>query len=448
MKKNITYSLIVVLFAVVIVVVISSYKKKKEAEAVETYTLLARTGPSAAGADWELTKQNAQKLMQTLQTKPGDAKTMIGIASLFIQEARVTGNYTYYDKAALKYVNDVLAKDASNFDALTLKSLIYLSQHHFTDGLALAQKAHALNPYNAFVYGLITDGNVETGAYDSAVATAQRMVDIRPDIRSYSRVSYLREIYGDYPGAIEAMQMAVDAGAAGEESTEWARIQLGHLYENTGDLANAEMQYSIALEKRADYPYAIAGLARIATAKKDYNKAIALYTHADSLIDDMNIKEALADVYSLSGNKQKADDEMKTVIGGLSATAESGNKDENIGHYADKELAYAYIKTENYDKALEHALLEYNRRPNNIDANEAVAWAYYCKGDYAKASGYIKTAMQTGSKNPTLLCHAGLIYNKTGDRAAAKTALAAALMSSPNIDPLLKEQSAAVLNSL
>ena len=53
------------------------------------------------------------------------------------------------------------------------------------------------------------------------------MVDIRPDIRSYSRVSYLREIYGDYPGAIEAMKMAVDAGVAGDEATEWARIQLG-----------------------------------------------------------------------------------------------------------------------------------------------------------------------------------------------------------------------------
>ncbi len=42
-----------------------------------------------------------------------------------------------------------------------------------------------------------------------------RMVSIRPDIRSYSRISYLREIHGDIPGAIEAMELAVEAGAPG-----------------------------------------------------------------------------------------------------------------------------------------------------------------------------------------------------------------------------------------
>ncbi len=51
-------------------------------------------------------------------------------------------------------------------------------------------------------------------------------------------------------GAIAAMQMAVEAGYPGDEATEWARIQLGHLYENTGDLKSAEMHYTIALEER------------------------------------------------------------------------------------------------------------------------------------------------------------------------------------------------------
>jgi hypothetical protein len=38
------------------------------------------------------------------------------------------------------------------------------------------------------------DGNVEMGNYDSAVAFADKMVALRPDLTSYSRVSYLREI--------------------------------------------------------------------------------------------------------------------------------------------------------------------------------------------------------------------------------------------------------------
>jgi hypothetical protein len=46
------------------------------------------------------------------------------------------------------------------------------------------------------------------------------------------------------------------------------------------------------------------------------------------------------------------------------------------------------------DKALEHALMEYNRRPNNIDVNETVAWVYYNLGDYNKAVQYISAALK------------------------------------------------------
>ena len=147
--------------------------------------------------------------------------------------------------------------------------------------------------------------NVELGNYFAAVKEADIMMSIRPDLRSYSRVSYLREIHGDYPGAIEAMKLAVDAGPPGDEATEWARIQLGKLYEISGDLKNAEMSYNISLQYRPGYAYAIAGLGRMATLAKEYNKAIAYYKQADSLVNDYSFKEDMADVYELAGQKDK-----------------------------------------------------------------------------------------------------------------------------------------------
>jgi len=144
------------------------------------------------------------------------------------------------------------------------------------------------------------------GNYKAAIENADKMVSIRPDMRSYSRISYLREIHGDYPGAIDAMKMAVDAGPPGDESTEWTRVQLGHLYENTGDLKSAEMSYLISLQYRPGYAYAIAGRARIAVAAGDYNKAIAYYQQADSLVNDYSFKDQLAELYSLTGQKTKA----------------------------------------------------------------------------------------------------------------------------------------------
>jgi tetratricopeptide (TPR) repeat protein len=444
MKKKYIYTIFLFFIAFMLSIIFLKYRNK---EAI-SYTLLDRKGITADGREWELTRNYASTLLQSLKKNPADAKSSLALAAIFIQEARVTGNYVYYDKAAMKYVSDVLKMDSNNFDALTFKALIYLSQHHFADGLAIAEKAKEINPYNAFIYGMLVDGNVEMGNYDSAVANSDRMVSIRPDLKSYSRISYLREIYGDYPGAIQAMKMAVDAGAPGDEGTEWTRIQLGHLYENTGDLKSAEMHYTIALNERPGYAYALAGLARIALASKDYAKAIAYYEKAAASVTDYSFKEELVEAYKLSGQKEKADALANAVIEGMSRDAQSGQNDENIGHYADRELAYAYLKINNYDKALEHALLEYNRRPENIDVNETVAWVYYCKGEYANALPYLKAALKTNSKNPTLLCHAGLIYAKAGDKAMAKNDLQTALQSNPNIVEALKTESTNALKTL
>ena len=155
-----------------------------------------------------------------------------------------------------------------------------MSQHHFADGLAVAHKAQQVNPYNAYVYGLLVDGNVEMGNYDTAVSYADRMVSVRPDLTSYSRVSYLREIFGDYNGAIKAMQMAVEAGGAGDEHTEWSRYQLANLYQKTGNYNKADTLYQLSLTVRPDYAYALAGLAQIEVAQKDYTKAINLYNRS------------------------------------------------------------------------------------------------------------------------------------------------------------------------
>ncbi len=448
MKKNILYSVLIILFISLVGFVLLKFKKENSIKENTQYVLLERNGTMAQMPEWPDTKLNATKISKALNANPGDLKSNISMANLFIMEARATGNYAYYDKAAMKYINNVLKIDPRNFEALTLKSLLFLSQHHFADGLATAEIAKNINPYNAFVYGILVDGNVEMGNYDSAVANAEKMMSIRPDLRSYARASYLREIYGDYPGAIEAMKLAVDAGVPGDEGTEWCRVQLGHLYENSGDFKSAEMNYSIALDNRKNYAYALAGMARIAMSNKEYAKAIDYFQQADTLVNDFSFKEELVDVYQLTSQKEKAATTAKIVIDEMNKNATTAASDENIGHYADRELAYAYLKINDYSKALEHALAEYNRRPNNIDANETLAWVYYQKGDFAKALPYIQVALKTNSKNPVLLCRAGLIYEKTGDKVKAKDYLEQAFKNNAFIPESLKLNSEQALKGI
>ncbi len=447
MKKNILYITLLILFVTTAGFIVIKYRHNERIKATKVYTMLPRKGLLAKTDEWINTQKSVTLLQKKIAVNPSDSKSIIALANYFILEARATGNYPYYDMAAMKLINDVLNIDANNFEALTLKSLIYLSQHHFADGLAAAQKARDIIPFNAFVHGILVDGNVEMGNYDSAVACAQIMMNIRPDLRSYARTSYLREIYGDYPGAIEAMKLAVGAGAPGDEATEWTRIQLGHLYENTGDLKSAEMNYQIALKERPGYMYGYAGMARLAMGAKDYKKAIDYYQQAAKDANPNAFKEEQATVYFLAGQKDKAAELTKNVMDELIKNAQGANADATIGHYADKELAYAYLSTGNLNKALEHALLEYNRRPLNIEVNETVAWMYYQKGEVAKALPYLVAALKTNSKNPTLLCRAGLIYEKSGDVTKAKKYLQDGLQNNPNIDEPLKISASQALKS-
>ena len=448
MKKNSIYGFTIFLFLLAACGIFFKYKHDETKKENRTFPVLARKGAASETEEFKSVQTRAAALLNTVQLKPADIKTNIALATLYVQEARASGNYMYYDQAALKYVNAVLVKDPVNFEALSLKALLMLSQHHFAEGLKIGEEAKAINPYNAFIYGLIIDGNVEMGNYTAAVENADKMVSIRPDIRSYSRISYLREIHGDYPGAIEAMKMAVSAGLPGDEGTEWSRIQLAHLYENTGDMKSAEMYYTIALDNRPAYAYALAGLARVAASSNNYKKAIDYYLRADSLVNDFTIKEELSDAYKAAGEKEKAATIANAVINGMNAAAAKEKRDDSSGHYSDRELAYAYLKVNQFDKAVDHALLEYNRRPENIDVNETLAWVHYSKADYTKALPFAKTALKTNSQNPTLLCRMGLIYFKNGDKAMAGKLLKAGLAANPNINPELKTASQQILASL
>ena len=446
MKKRFLYSFLFVLFVAVSAFMLTRIKKTGKNETAYS-SLLPRKSSLAYAAEWAVVKNNVDVLIRKINANPSDIKSMLALTAQYIQEGRNTGSFNYYNEAALKCIYAVLEKDAKSFEALTFKATILLSQHHFTDGLAIASQVQHLYPYNAYVYGLLVDGYVESGKYKEAIEAADKMVSIRPDNRSYSRIAYLREIHGDIPGAIEAMKMAVDAGAPGDENTEWCRVQLGKLFEKTGKISDAKMHYTISADNRHNYPYALAGLARIAIEEKDYTKALGLYMQADSLIPDHTFKEGIAEVYHLTGQAEKAKQVAEAILNYMKDFSSSG-ENKNTGQNEDHEMAHAYMGVNSYEKALEYALLEYNRRPENIEVNETVAIVYYAKGEFANALPYIETALKTNCKNPELLCYAGLIYARSGDNTKAKIFLKEALRNNPLIPVPIKTESEEMLVSL
>jgi tetratricopeptide (TPR) repeat protein len=425
MKKKILYALAAFVFVVASAFVfLKKTDHPKKAEPI-SFSLLPRKVSLAYATEWQITQKNAAVLSAKIKNNPADIKSQVTLASIYLQEARITGNYEYYNEAALNTIKSILDKDANNFDALTIKATVLLSQHQFEDALVVGEQLATLFPYNAYVQGLLVDANVELGNYAAALEAADKMISIRPDIRSYSRIAYLREIHGDIPGAIDAMKLAVAAGAPGDENTEWCRFQMGKLYEKIGKLKEAEMNYAITLINRENYPYGLIGMAGIAVVKKDYSKALSLYQQADTLINNHITKEGIAEVYNLTGEAEKAKAMAAEILAHMKTISKAGNED--------LEMAHAYIGMEDYNNALEYAMEEHKRRPENIEVNETIAIIYYKQADYSNALKFIDAALKTNCKNPELLSYAGLIYFNSGKKDEAKNFLLQAVKNNPVI---------------
>lgn len=388
--------------------------------------LFERRGELATAVEWQRTREKVAELKEKIRKEPGDVKPRLQIAVIYLSEARITGEHPYYYPAILTILDGVLAMDPRNFEATTFKASVKMSQHQFAQARELAEKARQINPNNAYVYGVLVDANVELGNYEEAVAMSDKMQALKPSLEAYSRASYLREIYGNYPGSIAAMKLAVQAGLPGSEPQCWSKNILGHLYETTGQLAEAENQYAGILVLRPSYAFAMAGQARILKARKDYAKALALLNKAAAIMPEFSFHEQMAEIYALQGDKQKAQTKYAEVAKMLDDDARSG-------HAVDLERCKLYTKSGQLDSALVYGLKEYQKRPKNIDVNHALAWVYFNQHEFIKAQQHMQVARRTGSKDPELLRQAGAIEVALGHVGEGNKLMALAHKTNPAV---------------
>lgn len=383
------------------------------------------------------------KQKAAIQKDANNAEAYLALAELFMNEARITGEHPYYYPAALKMIDLIpnLAgrSDEIRFQAAYYKATVQLSQHEFQKALVTGEEGRKIFPQNAGIHGVLIDANVELGKYDEAVRLSDIMVGIRPDLRSYSRISYLREIHGDPEGAIEAMKMAVDAAMPGYEQSAWCRLTLAKLYENYGKLDDAKMHYTIILEERPEYPFAYSGLASIAMKQGNTAEAGKLLDKAIALIPEVGFYEQKAGLMLQLGNEAEAKAIGEEVMVMMA-------EDEESGHLVDLEMALAKLHLQNDAQAAQvYAEKAFAARPENIDVNAALAEIHYAMGDFAKAQGYMKVALRTGSKDPAKNCVAGLIEVAAGNKAAGLAQIKQALSTDPYLDHPLAEKAKAML---
>jgi len=374
---------------------------------------LDRKGPISTTSEWLNAKASIQTLQNDIRKKPTDQKKKLLLAFAYMQEARVTGEHPHYYPLASDLLDNVIESAPADknllFDAMVAKATVQLSLHQFEEALRTAQRAEKIDTTTASLYGVFCDAYVELGDYEKAIAAADRMTSIRPDIRSYSRISYLREIHGDTPGAIEAMAEAIASGVPGLEQTAWARITLGGLYESIGNLNEAELQYRLALAERPNYAFAIGTLGRIEAKRKNYDESIELLKKAYEIMPEFSFQQQMVQVYKITDKNSRAKSVTQDLL-------ESLEEDQDAGHVVDLELANIHLDIlQDIDEAYRHAKREYKKRPQNIDVCKTMAKIHYKQNDLEEANKLIEVASRTNKQDAEIFCLKGLIDYKLGN---------------------------------
>lgn len=369
-----------------------------------------------------------------------DDSAWVHLGNALMQKARETSDASYYGRAEPVF-QKALSLQPKNVAALTGIAWVYGARHEFEQSLEWANQAIAIDPKNQAAYGLLGDAALEMGQYDKAFEHYQKMLDIRPDLSSYSRGAYLLYLTGDIRKATWLMQKAIAAGAPYAENTAWCRAQLTLMLWNNGALLPAEQVLEAALKQTPNNYHLLTAMGKIKASRKDYRAAIDYYQKAIAIAPQHEAVVALGDLYTLTGQKDEAEKQFALV-------AEIHKLNKANGVRGDAQMARFYADHDrNLPAALKIAEEEYKARPN-VFAADTLGWCYYKNGRYEEAKKAIKEALSQRTPDANILFHAGLIYAKLDDRRLAQQYLYQALSLNPNFHPVYVSVAADALKQL
>jgi tetratricopeptide (TPR) repeat protein len=395
-----------------------------------------KNGPSVSLVDRLITVAEAK-----VRRLPKSVDAYTELSAAFMRKARETGDSSYYVRAQAAGQKG-LELEPENYAALRQLAWIYNGLHEFQKSLAIAEKARDKEPQDPWNYGMIGDALIELGQYERAAAAIQKMVDLRPDTASYSRAAYLRELYGDLEGAIQIMNMALNAASSRDsEMLAWCATQLGNLYLGGGQLQAAEQQFTWALQVFPNYFHALLGMGRACAAQKKFHHAVECYKQSIAIAPQTEAVAELGDIYSLLGRREEATRQYELI-----EAIEQINRSNQV--QPDAWLAMFYADHDlRLDEAVKIAQRQAAQR-KDIQTYDALAWAYYKVGRYAEAEKAMAQALRLGTKVASYFYHAGMIKSKLGQVAAARQYLRRALELNPVFHPVHAEAARATLKTL
>lgn len=403
-------------------------------------TLLDRPGPASVdvgpGAS---TVEAIAATREAIEAEPGDVALHAALGDLYYQRGRETADSSWNERADEAY-RAALALDPRDPQATLGLGTLALAKHDFAGGLRHGQAALALEPESVRPYAAIADAQIELGRYRDAARSLDRMVALKPNLASYSRISYYRELHGDLDGALDAMRLAVSAGGGSPENVAYVETLLGNLQFQRGAIGSAERAYRAALARVPDNLPAQTGLATVEAARGDLDGAIARY---ERVVETSAVHE----YHVLLLEAQRAAGRATDAKREIAAIRANQTKERRAGVNTDAELAIFEADHGSAARAVELGRAAVREAPS-VSAADAYGWALTRAGRSEQALRWAKAALRTGWRDPLVLYHAGMAAKAAGRPALARRWLARSLELNPRFSPFHAPRAKRALSGL
>jgi tetratricopeptide (TPR) repeat protein len=325
------------------------------------------------------------------------------LAALYLQRARVTGDFRDYRRAEALARRSLALRVAHNGATYALLAAALLAQHRFTEALAIARTLNVRDPGVPRHQALLAEIELELGRYDAARAHFDSLWPARRDLSVAPRLARWAEITGDTALARRLLDAALTTATERRdlpaEQVAWFALRVGDFALRYGRLDDAEAALRHGLEVVPGDYRLLAALARLAARRARWRDAIGYGDQALAAVPDPATFGVMSDAYAALGDTIRAAEYARAME--IAVLGQPGR----------------------WHRAWSLFLLDHHRRVPEVLANvrhelesrrdiygyDLLAWALHQAGRDRAARAAMARALALHTPDPQLLAHAAAI---------------------------------------
>ncbi len=377
-------------------------------------------------------------LQDTLRRLPDDHVSWANLSLAYVEQARVTGLASYYEKADEAVSRSFSIEPDENFPALGARGAIAAARHDFAGALEDADEALAVNPRDLTALAVRVDALTELGRYPDQLR-AVRMADrLRPSTTIATRYAYAYELRGDLERSSDVLRRAAASGSLADKA--YPLTLRADILRKQGRLQAAGRDLATVRQILPTYLPAQVSSARLKTARGDLEGAVTTW---QSVVAQQPLPEYLTELGELLqhlGRTDEAEEQYAVVRTTIELLDASG-----VG--TDLETALFEADHGSAERALTQARVEWDRR-RSVHVADALAWALHRTGRDAEALPIARAATRLGTPEARFWIHRGTIEASLGMDDAARAHLRRGLATDPGLSPWQRDEALVVLRGL